>query len=394
MKKTLPSSLFPLSSFLLLTLSLSGCRQPADPFPTEEVHQLCRQYFPDDLPGAEVLILQGDSVVFSQGYGGLGLRYGDTGEPAVIDSATLFNIASCSKQFTAVAVLQLAQQGKIDIKAPIHRYFPEYSAPIWDSIAVWHLLAHCSGIPDARGYLSREEKIHGNEALAIEYLSTLSSLHFTPGTCYEYINPTYVLLGQLIERVSGMPFVDYVEQYILLPAGMHQTAYFNPADSLFARHWVHAYEYTDTSDMPEERPASNPNTNPNPNLPWFEYDYGEETFFATRPDGGLYTSAAELVRWERWLRSQQDLLQEAWEPHTLVSGSCWSDYQNRPGTWYGYGWFIEPEKHCIYHTGDNGGFKALVARYPEQEVLVVVLANRADWDRYALKTQLESILGL
>lgn len=81
-------------------------------------------------------------------------------------------------------------------------------------------------------------------------------------------------------------------------------------------------------------------------------------------------------------------------PHTLVSGSPWSDYQNREGTWYGYGWFVEPEKHCIYHTGDNGGFKILVARYPEKDALVLVLANRADWDRYALKTRIEEIWGL
>ena len=91
-------------------------------------------------------------------------------------------------------------------------------------------------------------------------------------------------------------------------------------------------------------------------------------------------------------------LQTAWSPQTKVSGSEWSDYQNRPNTWYGYGWFIEPAtdstKTVIYHTGDNGGFKILAARYPEDDALVLVFANRADWDRYALKQQIEHIFGL
>ena len=93
----------------------------------------------------------------------------------------------------------------------------------------------------------------------------------------------------------------------------------------------------------------------------------------------------------------KELLQEAWTPHTKVTGSPWSDYQNRPNTWYGYGWFVEPKtdtsKEVIYHTGDNGGFKILAARYPEDKALVLIFANRADWDRYPLMQQIEEIFG-
>ena len=85
-------------------------------------------------------------------------------------------------------------------------------------------------------------------------------------------------------------------------------------------------------------------------------------------------------------------------PHTFASDSPWSDYQNRPNTWYGYGWFIELKtdstKEVIYHTGDNGGFKILAARYPEDNALVLVFANRADWDRYDVMQQIEAIYGL
>ncbi|MDD2293990.1 MAG: serine hydrolase, partial [Bacteroidales bacterium] len=88
----------------------------------------------------------------------------------------------------------------------------------------------------------------------------------------------------------------------------------------------------------------------------------------------------------------------AQSPHTNISGSTFSDYQNRPNTAYGYGWFIAPETETsplkIYHTGDNGGFKILAARYPEQNILVLVFANRADWDRYKLMQEIEKALGL
>ena len=133
---------------------------------------------------------------------------------------------------------------------------------------------------------------------------------------------------------------------------------------------------------------------------WYEYDFGEETFFATRPDGGIYTSTHEFAKWEQALRKgtvlQENRLSEAWTPQTVVTGSPWSDYQNRPNTAYGYGWFIEPETAesplRIYHTGDNGGFKILAARYPATETLLLIFANRADWDRYDLFMKLEKIL--
>ena len=105
---------------------------------------------------------------------------------------------------------------------------------------------------------------------------------------------------------------------------------------------------------------------------------------------------AVIIRFDR-LRNgtvlEPERLAEAMHPHTLVSGSPWSDYQNRPGTWYGYGWFVEPATPDtplrIYHTGDNGGFKILAARIPDKELLILVFANRADWDRYDLLLQIE-----
>jgi len=364
------------------------------PTQQEKLDALFSPLFPSGEPGAAVLVLKGDEVIFDRGYG-----IADMEKGTPIDGDTFFNIASCSKQFTAVAILQLVQKGLVSLDDEVRKHFPEFTDPIWEGITIRHLLSHSSGIPDERGYLTKEQRIFGDEDLALEYLATLDHLHFPPGSQYEYINPTFVLLGRLVERVRGEEFTQYVRGNIFTPAGMEKTLYFDRDNQDAIPSMAHGYEFEDVESMPEERTA----TKTDAPKEWYEYDFGEETFFATRPDGGIYTSTHEFACWEKALRSDSvlspELLEAAWTPATLVSGSEYSDYQNRPGTWYGHGWFIEPREgsgkgRVIYHTGDNGGFKILAARYPDSETLVLVFANRADWDRNEVKTKVEEILGL
>lgn len=381
--------------FLLISLTLMvSCAENTEKEQVAKLDKLCASLFPADEPGAAVLVLKGDNIIFDKGYGIADI---DTRIP--IDGNTFFNIASVSKQFTAVAILQLAEQGKLSLEDPVSKYFPEFKAPFWKDIQIKHLLSHSSGVPDARGGIPRELKIKGDEALAMSYLPDLDHLHFQPGTAYEYINPTFVLCGAIVEKVTGQPFVAYVAENIFRPAGMKRTLYFDPAHQELIPNMAHGYEYADVEDMPEERTAdAKPSDTPKD---WYEYDYGEETFFATRPDGGIYSSTHEFAEWEKALRANKVLSEasrvDAQSPHTYVSDSPWSDYQNRPNTWYGYGWFIEPKtdatKEVIYHTGDNGGFKILAARYPEDNALVLIFANRADWDRYEVMQQIEEIFG-
>ena len=356
------------------TLAAFSCTSPE-----AELDAVCRGLFPCGEPGAAVLVMIGDSVVLDRGYGIADIESG-----SAINGDTFFNIASVSKQFTAVAILQLAIQGQLTLDDPVSKYFPEFEADFWKDISIAQLMSHSSGIPDARNY-PREVKINGDEALSVAYMDTLSFVHFAPGTAYEYINPTFVLLGYIVEQVSGQPFTEYMAEHLFAPAGMSQTLYFDRDRQELIPNMAHGYAYAD------EVPRS-----------WYEYDFGEETFFATRPDGGIYTSTHEFVEWEKALRTAavlpEDYLQDAWSPHTHISGSPWSEYQNRPNTWYGYGWFIEPAtdstQKVIYHTGDNGGFQILAARYPDSAALVLIFANRADWDRYTLMQRIEAIYNL
>lgn len=381
-----------------VSLCLSSCKDEV----SSAIDSVCRDYFPDGEPGAAVLVMSGDRIIFDKGYG-----ISDIDTKEAVSGETMFNVASISKQFTSVAILQLAAEGLISLEDSLSKFFPEYTDPLWNKVKIKHLLSHSSGIPDARGGMPRERKITADESVALEYLDTVKHLHFTPGTEYEYINPTFVLLGRLVERISGITFTDYVKGHIFIPAGMEKTCYFSPDATI--PDMAHGYEYADVEDMPEERTAG---TDDGPK-DWYEYDYGEETFFATRPDGGIYSSTHEFVKWERALKNSlegnegfivpSEYLEDAMTPHTRVSGSRWSDYQNRPGTWYGYGWFIEgkdlkencfssEEETWIYHTGDNGGFKALVAREQSKDLMIAIFSCRADWDRYDLWKKIANLL--
>lgn len=374
------STFFLAAGALMLGFCSISCNQtPTMTTEQKALDSLFTSIFPEGEPGGAILVKRGDQIIFDKGYG---LETLPDGRP--IDGDSFFNIASCSKTFTAAAVMNLANEGLVDIEKNVNYYFPEYTDPVWNGIKVRHLLSHTSGIPDLRSrLLSKEQRINGDEDLSVEYLKDLKELRFEPGTAYEYLNPSFVLLGKLIERVTGRVFMDYMRDSVFVPCGMKQTLYFDRNHQDLIPRMTHAYEYADVEDMPEERTASVP-TSEKKN--WYEYDFGEETFFATRPDGGIYSSTHEMACWD--LPKISNLISK----QITVSGSPYSDYQNRPDTWYGYGLFIEP--HCVYHTGDNGGYKALNAYYPEQDVHLVILANRADWDRYGIKTKAEIILGL
>lgn len=375
--------------FFLLTLSvlvfLTSCRSASDTTVQAivTIDSLMQAQFPQEGPAAAIAILQGDSVLMMQAYG---IADMPTQTPAT--TATLFCLASISKQFTATAILQLCEQGKMSLHDPVRTYFPQLIQPIWDGVEVWHLLAHTSGIPDARAHYDHSFKLTAADDEALSYLDTLTWRRFMQGEAYEYINPTFVMAGKIIEQVSGEEFAAYMRQHLFEPAGMSHSFYFDakadaPLHDTNAPQCVaHGYTYTDSV--------------------WQEFDYGEETFYATRPDGALYCSVEEFVQWEKALRNGSLLgettIAQAWTPQTKVTGSPYSTYNVRENTYYGFGWFIEPATNTtrtvIYHTGENGGFHNIAARYPDSNTLVVILSARPDWDQYTLLQEVEAMLKL
>ncbi len=336
---------------------------------TQKLDSLFEQRYPDaNEPGAAVVIARGDSILYERYFG---IADMSSGEP--VTAETRFNIASVSKQFTVVACLQ---QG-IDIDTPVSDFF-SFPQPFWNDVTLRHLASHTSGVPDSRDRSDREKCIYATDSTSEAYFPHVDCLKFSPGTAYDYLNPSFILLARVVEQSSGKEFTEYMRDKVFGPAGMTSTYYFDPACT--PDHAAHGYEPDGTSG-------------------WKEFDYGEETFFATRPDGGIYSTARDMLRWERALAKGKiidvDCLKEAYTPQIEVSGSQWCDYQNRPDTYYGLGWFIDtsnPAATKVYHTGDNGGFQAYVAKYPAEGLSIIVLENRHDRDRWEMAKAIDTIL--
>lgn len=339
----------------------------------QRIDSLMQSRYGEDEPGAAVLIMKGDDVLFERYYG---IADMETGEP--VSSQTTFNIASVSKQFTVVGAMTLQQKGLFSMNDTVARYFPEWESEIWQKVTFKHLASHTSGVPDTRDRSSREACVYADDSVSMSYIPHLTKLAFEPGEYYDYINPTFIIMANAMERVTGIPFVQYQQKEIFDRCHMTKTYYFDPKATV--PHQSHAY-------VPDE------------NGEWKQYDYGEETFFATRPDGGIYSTARDMAKWEKALREgvvlNQHYLMRAYQPVISVADSPLCDYQRRPNTYYALGWFVDktpgfPTK--VYHTGDNGGYQAYVAKYPEHDVAIIVLENRNDNDRWSMAVEIDAML--
>jgi len=338
----------------------------------QQVDSIFSAVYPhEDEPGAAVFIRMGDDVLFKKCYGLADL---ETREP--ITPLTNFCIASVSKQFSAVAVLQLAERGLLSLDDPVSKYFPEFQAAFFHDITLRHLLTHTSGIPDARDRSNRDFVLHATDVASASYMRTLDHLNFTPGTQYEYINPTFQLLYQLIERVTGTAFEDYMHDYIFTPAEMTRATYFE--EGRYIPFMAHGYT-----------PAEN-------GKGYTEFDYGEENFFATKADGGLYCSITDFDRWEQALRDlavwRNSSRTDAYRSHITIQPDA--EYGYHPYAGYGYGFFVQnrPGKEpIVYHTGDNGGFTIYAGKIPARDIVFLFFSTRNDIERMPI---VDSVLDL
>lgn len=315
-------------------------------------------------PGAAVLILKDGKPVVQHCYG-----IADIETKAPITPNTSFCIASVSKQFAAVALLQLAEQGKLSLRDPVSKFFPEFKAPFFNEITLHHLLSHTSGIPDARNRSDRNFVLYANDEQSPAYMKTLDRLNFAPGTQYEYINPTFQLIYQIVERVTGQSFETYMHRNVFGKAGMKQANYFEPDRHI--PHLAHGYSWSQDKGR------------------YVEYDYGEESFFGTKADGGLYTSVTDFARWEKALRQGKvwnaASRMNAYTPHITIPADA--EYGYQPHTGYGYGFFIQHSPgRCpiVYHTGDNGGFTIYAGKVPRHDVVFLFFSTRNNIDRMGM----------
>ena len=207
-------------SFLFVSQPLFPQARPAKNI--KQIDSLLQRVYSDSLPGISIGILQNGSVLFTHGYGVKNINSKER-----ITPATNFNIASLTKQFTALAILQLAEQNKLSLRDKLSRFFPAMNRRIADSINVQQLLSHTSGVYDHYNYVDTKGLQHGHDKDVYKAIANLDSLYFTPGTKFRYSNTAYCLLALVVEKVSGLSYHEYLKRYIFHPAGMEKTRVWN-----------------------------------------------------------------------------------------------------------------------------------------------------------------------
>src|SRR5207248_607483 len=194
--------------FLMLTALAMQAQQHGGSSARTQVDSLLKTIYRDNEPGASIAILQ-NKVLFQHSYGLMDL---DTKQK--ITSKTNFNIASLTKQFTAMAILQLAERKKLSLGDHLDKFFPELTKKIAEATNVQQLLTHSSGIVDHYDYIDTTQIRHAHIADVLKGIKNIDSFYFAPGSSYRYSNTAFCLLALIIERLSGMPYSTYVKKNI------------------------------------------------------------------------------------------------------------------------------------------------------------------------------------
>jgi len=335
-------------------------------------------------PGVAVLVREHGKVAFQRGYGVRDLR-----TRRAIDSHTNFRLASCTKQFTAMAVMLLVHDGKMRYGERLTDVFPEFPE-YGKAITLRNLLNHTSGLPDYESLMDQtperrarwtaNRQIHDSEVLAL--LEGQKGGKFRPGTQWSYSNSGYVILGLAVARVSGRPFEDFLEERIFSPLKMNHTlAYVRGKNEVPDR----AYGHSKEGDALVETDQSSTS--------------------ATLGDGGVYSNLEDLAKWDEALARHTLLapseLQSALTPVKLADGSLprWAgdpgDANPQPSKLvsYGFGWFLDDYRghQRMWHYGETIGFKTVIERFADGNLTVIVLSNRSDLDPAALALQVTNV---
>ncbi len=308
------------------------------------IDEVLKETFKPDEPGAAVIVVKDGKVIFRQGYGMANMELGVPMAPDM-----LFRLGSITKQFTAVAILMLAEQGKLAISDEVTKYLPDYPTQ-GHKITIEHLLTHTSGI---KNYTALPEwRSQWRKDVTLKELIDLfkdKPMEFAPGERWNYSNSGYVLLGAIIEKVSGQSYQEFIEKNIFAPLGMKNSFYDDTARIIARR----AAGYS--KDKTGYRNA----------------EYLSMTW--PHAAGALMSTVDDLALWDAALYTEklvkQESLKRAWTPYVLSSG--------KP-TKYGYGWIISSvEGHrIIEHGGSINGFTTNAVRLPDDRVFVAILTNR------------------
>lgn len=324
---------------VLLLFSVNVFAQQLTPEQTEKIFSLSETYFPDSLPGASILVSKGGKILFESAFG-----LADIKNNTPLKSNDIFRIASISKQFTAVAILKLMEEGKLSLNDEITKFIPDYPT-FGNTITIHNLLTHTSGIKSYTD-MPAFDTLQITEVTPENLVDFFKNepMDFKPGEKWKYDDSGYSLLGYIIEIVSGKSYCDYIISDILQPLELNNT-FCGDVPQL-----VKGYKNTPEGFSPAD----------SINMSW------------AYAAGMLVSTVEDLNKWFFAVKSgnviSEKSLELAFKPHPLFNGEL---------TTYGYGWFIGDllGLKTIEHSGGINGFVSNEIYIPDYNYFIVVLTN-------------------
>jgi CubicO group peptidase (beta-lactamase class C family) len=343
--------------FFILAFAISFGQNKKDKFSSKKLDQFLSTKFKPTEPGCEVLIAKKGQVIYKKAFGSASIELNTPVQPDMV-----FNLGSITKQFTAVCILQLVEQGKISLQDSLQKYVKNFPSKGF-TITIENLLTHTSGIKD---YLQIDygqpymERWDFSPAAVIDSFK-MQPLEFEPGTKFQYSNSGYFLLGYIIETITGKTWQEYVKQNIFVPLGLSHT-------------------YTDS---------------PNEIIPKMVYGYMNNNGHFEKADywsatlpyaaGALISNVEDLYKWHKGLYEYKILKKE-----TLEKAFTTFKLKNGLSTGYGYGWFIKKSNgfFSIEHSGGMVGFVTNEIYYPDEDVFIALLFNSGNAPRDELSVRI------
>lgn len=294
-----------------------------------------------------VLVGQNDSIFYSEAFG-----YANYANKDSLNLQSSFQLASVSKQFTAVAILQLYEKGKLDLKDSIQRFFPDFP---YKNITIHQLLVHRSGLPNYHYFLQHipttTDTIISNIDVVNEMINKKPKAYYFPNRRYHYSNTGYAILAAIVEKVSRTSFQDYLKQNIFSPLKMHNSFAYRGIDNQKLQCKTKGYLR--------------------------RWRLAEDNYLdGVLGDKGIYCSAEDLFKWDQGLYKNIII-----NPDTL---SLAFKAMGKPSYFksnYGYGWRMfswgSDTTKVLFHAGWWHGYKTLLLRIPEDKTSIIVLKNRS-----------------
>ena len=312
-------------------------------------------------PGASLLILRDGQPFVRKSYG-----FADVDERRLATPETNYRLASVSKQFTAAAILLLAEENKLGLDDSLRKWFPTLPE-VATRMTIRQVLSHMSGLIDYEDVIPPEMTAQLHDADVLKILEGQSRTYFEPGKGYRYSNSGYALLALIVGKASGKDFATFLKERIFTPLGMTNTVAYEQGIST-VKHRAFGYS--------EERGA------------WTQTDQSQTS--AVLGDGGIYSSIDDLAKWDAALYDDRLLSAKS----RALAFTPVTDTDD-PTVRYGMGWRITQEPiggRTLWHSGESIGFRNVIIRYPEQRFTVVLLSNRNDPEPYQTARAIANLL--